>query len=273
MTKSCTEPSKSYLLNDNTSFSREKERLRKQAEQLAQLEREALIQAGLTTPHRVLELGCGNGQYLLQWQKSFPNAKFAGVDRNDKLLELAREELPSAQFFHHDLLSFSDLITTLEAFKPDTVILRFVLQHLSPNEYRQLLRTLSQSSEKLGFQLLLVDPDDTTITYEPECFELGQAIAGVIKKQASNGGDRTLGTRLNTLCQEANFGKVRSGTANAGSKSIGWDGIRSIFLPLWKQGLRTPADLARIESWINNAESDKQSAYINYFIYVTIAKH
>lgn len=272
MTNPRNEPSKSYLLNDTASFSREKDRLRKQAEQLAQLEREALIQAGLTTPHRVLELGCGNGQYLLQWQKAFPNTQFAGVDRNEKLLELAREELPSATFFHHDLLNFECLAQTFQSFKPDTVILRFVLQHLTDLECSRILKFLREQSELATYQLLVIDPNDSTISFSPDCEELKSATAGVIRKQANNGGDRTRGSRLKQECEKAGFTNTKETAINVGSATIGWDGVKSILVPLWKQGTQSDNSFAAIMDWLKYAEHNAEASYFKSDVHLVIAR-
>lgn len=48
----------------------------------------------------VLELGCGTGSVLLQLRSRF---EVAGVDLSERMIEVAKQKVPEARFFHEDM--------------------------------------------------------------------------------------------------------------------------------------------------------------------------
>lgn len=263
--------SKSYLLAEAVGFDREIDRLRWQAQILFSSEWDGLKSLGFRPPRRILELGCGNGQYLAQWQKAYLDAQVAGADRHNGLLTLARTELPHAQFFLQDLLNFDELSIAFEIIQPDTVILRFVLQHLSVSECERLLAFLKNRKSKTSFQLILIEPDDSAIEFSPPCAELKKAIEGVMQKQFANGGDRTRGHQLVQLTQNAGFLSVAERIIDIGAEAIGWQGVRSILVPLWKQGVKDELMFQPIERWVGAAEAGINPAKLCCPIHLVLA--
>lgn len=271
-TRSLHTPSRSYLLKDAQVFASEVERLKTQAQMFFALEQKCLVDLHFPAPSRILELGCGNGYYLSLWSQAFPLARCAGIDRNSRLLELAHKELPQAQWVEGDLLDQEGLSRLLAHFKPDTVLLRFVLQHLNSEECSGLLLFLAAKCNELGFRLLLIDPDDSAIGLQPDSPPLRAAIEGVMRKQSQNGGDRRRGAQLTQLCREGGFLNLSSGLIDAGTRGVGWKGIRDIWVPLWRQGLAEEDQYHPIREWLENAESGLFPAEISIPIHVTIAQ-
>ena len=194
-----------------------------------------------------------------------------GVDRNSRLLELAKENIPDAQWFHEDLLDSVALERVFAAFAPDTVILRFVMQHLNPSECRRILDALFRLRSMHSFQLILEDPDDSKIEHYPFSQALESAIHGVMAKQAANGGDRTRGSQLLALCREAGFLKVSFEVVDFGSLSIGWEGVREILLPLWRQGCASEKELEGVMEWLAAATSIETNAKLRSPVFIVHA--
>jgi SAM-dependent methyltransferase len=60
----------------------------------------ALLDAGDSAgfrPTRLLDIGCGSGQLLLEAARRHPEGKLAGVDLSPNMLELARAKFPTGQ--------------------------------------------------------------------------------------------------------------------------------------------------------------------------------
>ncbi len=58
---------------------------------------------GLPSGNRVLDLGCGTGQPVAKYlvAKGF---RVTGVDQSAKMLEIAKQEVPEAEFIHSDMI-------------------------------------------------------------------------------------------------------------------------------------------------------------------------
>ncbi len=58
--------------------------------------RETLARLALRGEERVLDVGCGTGEFLRQVHERYPRARLAGVDPVPQMLALARDKLPAA---------------------------------------------------------------------------------------------------------------------------------------------------------------------------------
>src|ERR1700741_34069 len=63
-----------------------------------------LAVADLQPGARVLDLGCGTGQPVAKYlvEKGF---RVTGVDESHKMLEIAKREVPEAEFIHSDMIN------------------------------------------------------------------------------------------------------------------------------------------------------------------------
>jgi cyclopropane fatty-acyl-phospholipid synthase-like methyltransferase len=59
---------------------------------------------GLQSGARVLDLGCGTGKPITKYivEKGF---RVTGVDQSEKMLEIAKQEVPEAEFIHGDMIN------------------------------------------------------------------------------------------------------------------------------------------------------------------------
>jgi 2-polyprenyl-6-hydroxyphenyl methylase/3-demethylubiquinone-9 3-methyltransferase len=82
--------------------------------------------AGMSTPHRILEVGCGDGALAQRLTKVFPDVEYVGIDVADTAGRLYRGDPARATFRH---MSSSEL--RAEAPEPfDLTIIADVLHHI-----------------------------------------------------------------------------------------------------------------------------------------------
>ena len=98
------------------------------------------------TPKRILDVGCGTGDGLLEAQKLFPDALLYGIDYSAQAIGTCRKRVARSCFYCNDItrgtrLPFrADLVMcvqTLEHFRPDQV--PWVLAQLFQATVRQLI--------------------------------------------------------------------------------------------------------------------------------------
>lgn len=98
-------------------------------------------------PHsaRILELGCGPGMigsYLLEQHPTF---QFLGTDVSPSMIELARKNVPLAQFQTLDCRDIRSLQS-----KSNGIIAGFVIPYLTMNDCRRLILDCSKMMEEQG---------------------------------------------------------------------------------------------------------------------------
>jgi SAM-dependent methyltransferase len=100
-----------------------------------------------TTPHHVLDIGCGNGRFgtFLAEKWGINNLIYHGIDNNPALLAIAEQSL-SAQAVRHDLRLY-DLVADATPFEPiyDLVVAFGVVHHIPSLAHR--IATLKRWSE------------------------------------------------------------------------------------------------------------------------------
>jgi len=102
----------------------------------------------------ILDLGCGQGEFLREARERFPGAELAGVDFSATGLELARQRVPGARLFQTDFSSSEPLPRELEGFA-NSVVCSEVLEHL--DDPRLVLRKVAPALA-LGGRLLITVP-------------------------------------------------------------------------------------------------------------------
>jgi ubiquinone/menaquinone biosynthesis C-methylase UbiE len=228
--------SQSYLLTNDEIRAREERRLRFQAEALFPIELTHLRHAGLQDQVRILELGCGTGEFLAQIRDAFPRAHLLGMDRNELLLEKARERLPHGAWFCGNLHDTAALENLFATFQPDFILVRYVLQHMNREDARSVLQSVRKLKPR-GCRVIAIDAADSEVRFEPACPALESLSRKKIELQQSRGGDRTIGSQLASLFEEAGFDSVREQKVVFDTGRIGWSAFEAVFLPIFLSAL------------------------------------
>ncbi|KAK9330425.1 S-adenosyl-L-methionine-dependent methyltransferase [Lipomyces starkeyi] len=69
--------------------------------------RELLAQISLTSPKRVIDLGCGPGNSTELLAAKYPDSRLTGLDSSPNMLEMARKVLPDVEFALTDLSTYT----------------------------------------------------------------------------------------------------------------------------------------------------------------------
>lgn len=95
----------------------------------------------------VLDFGCGTGLFCKYAQENLPDAKIEGIDISNRMIEKARTNCPSCQFYVGNILS-----TVLP--KYDAIISKDVFNHIS-----DISKTLSRLDElvNIGGKLVVAN--------------------------------------------------------------------------------------------------------------------
>ena len=101
-----------------------------------------LAQVPLTSPGRVIDLGCGPGNSTAVVAAQYPDAGIEGIDTSPDMLDKARKALPRAKFAQGDLatfapdepvdLMFSNAVFHWLSFEDRIPTIKRLLQHLRP---------------------------------------------------------------------------------------------------------------------------------------------
>jgi cyclopropane fatty-acyl-phospholipid synthase-like methyltransferase len=108
-----------------------------------------LVLEGLQSGAKVLDLGCGTGNPIAKYivGKGF---RVIGVDQSEKMLEIAKNEVPDAEFIHSDMISvqLGDMFGAVIAW--DSIF------HVERNHHSGIFHKLANSLEVGGRFLLSV---------------------------------------------------------------------------------------------------------------------
>lgn len=264
--------SRSYLLEDRNKLESEKVRLGIQAGEMF-LAEWPMIERLAEHPARILEVGCGNAQYLSLIQRELPDSQTMGVDFNKNLLLDAEKNSPNSKFAFGDITSEDVLSSVLTAFAPNLVVMRLVAQHLLPEQVARVFRSIKNSIHS-GAVFVCIDTNDEEATFFPPSSALSRLLEEKGIKQRMDGGDRNVGTRLKSLFIEAGFVEVVEERIIFKASEMGWDSWRGLFWPVVKAGaVRVPIQEAQVvvnqaESWIMDRTQlrDGEATFAMYIV-------
>jgi SAM-dependent methyltransferase len=107
------------------------------------------LEADRAKPLKVLDLGCGQGDFLREARDRFPSAELAGLDFSETGLSLARKRVAGAKLFQADFASQHPLPNELAGFATH-VVCSEVLEHLDrPELLLENLKPLLAAGGKL----------------------------------------------------------------------------------------------------------------------------
>ncbi|ETI19563.1 hypothetical protein G647_09397 [Cladophialophora carrionii CBS 160.54] len=106
--------------------------------------RDLLAQIPLTSPARVIDLGCGPGNSTAVLATHFPDAHITGVDSSPDMIAKARARLPGVEFQLGDLRDFAQSVSQAQPQQqhPQLVFSNAVFQWLPHESRMQILEDL-----------------------------------------------------------------------------------------------------------------------------------
>ncbi len=105
---------------------------------------------------KILEIGCGPGNISKYLNDRMPEFDILGIDVAPNMIELAKINVPKANFIEMDCRNISELSA-----KYDGIICGFCLPYLNINDAEKLIQDISNSLNKNGiFYLSFVEGDE-----------------------------------------------------------------------------------------------------------------
>jgi len=221
----------SYDLSNHDLLEREVKRLPLQAQLLFPLEAPLLKRHGVNDSCSLWDIGCGDGSWLHLFRSAFPTSATTGLDRSPEILACARKQNPGARFLLVDEKNISEVLLAGDF---NVALLRFSLQHMSPDTITRILSTLR--SRKASTRVIAIDGDDHSFVFRPTSDAIQALLDAKGRKQAAQGGDRYIGSKLPELFSRLGFGSVRLDCISINSKTIGWDTCWSVIGPVILSG-------------------------------------
>ena len=216
----------SYDLSNHDLLEREVARLPLQAQLLFPFEAPFLKTHGVTDSSSLWDIGCGDGSWLRLFRSAFPNSTSTGLDHSPEILDYARKQNPGVRLLLVDEKNISELLLHGEF---DVALLRFSLQHMSPDVRKRILSALC--SRKAPTRVIAIEGDDHSFAFRPPCEAIQTLLEAKGRKQAAQAGDRHIGSRLPELFSRLGFGLVRKDSIPITSE-IGWDTWWSVLGPI-----------------------------------------
>ncbi|HLP41931.1 MAG TPA: methyltransferase domain-containing protein [Fibrobacteria bacterium] len=114
----------------------------------------------------ILDLACGPGNYTMYLKNQFPESRIIGIDLAPKMLEIAKNKLPEADFL---LMDIKEVAKLTENF--DLIICSFGLPFLSKQESAKLILDCSGKLNAKGrLYLSTMEGEESKAGFEPTSF-------------------------------------------------------------------------------------------------------
>jgi len=174
----------------------------------------------------VLDIGCGEGAFLLQLARGIKGARFLGIDHNelgiaDAQRRLRRRSQPNVKF----KTAFFD--EGFDRDRYDAILTRYTLQHCS--NPRDFLCAVFERLKKKGTFIALESLDAYTDCHEHDpVWERYRASLGAVHKKI--GSDANIGRSLGSLFRAAGFRDIQVRIVLCSPSTVGWARFRAVVL-------------------------------------------
>jgi 2-polyprenyl-3-methyl-5-hydroxy-6-metoxy-1,4-benzoquinol methylase len=234
---------RSYVLGHSE---RELERLQGQAGLFADLTRDILVRAGLSSGMRVLDIGCGVGDVsIIAADLVGPEGRVLGIDPAPEALSVARRRL-TALGKHWVQFSSGTVEAVENGSQFDVAVGRFILIHLA--KPADAVRNLMQSLRP-GTIVVFVELDLSTAASQPPLHLLQQCVGWIGEVYRRSGRQLDMGTGLFSAFRAAGVTPAMIGLTRITSSKdqIGFDflveSVRSLMPAMNKLGIATADDI------------------------------
>jgi ubiquinone/menaquinone biosynthesis C-methylase UbiE len=135
-------------------------------------------QADPTVFHRVLDVGCGPGGWIIETAKTYPTMSLVGIDISQRMIKYARTQAEAHQINDRIEFHVMDALRTLEfpAASFDLVNLRFGISYLRTWDWPKILNELLRVTRPGGV-VRVTDSETVQPSNSPalkRLFEMGQ---------------------------------------------------------------------------------------------------
>lgn len=249
------ERSESYLLNDSTVLEKEKARLRVQAEGLFKLEA-PILRKHIEPEKTIIDIGCGNCEYLSVLTSGLGIKNAYGVDRNLALLEQAQEKFSAFKLLHMDFENLD--LKHLRDLRP-RLISRFVFQHLNKFQCHKLIKDLRKQLPDA--KLIIVDTINSSMSISPYCESINFLNDKCAEFQASKGGNRNIGLSLSEILRDEGCSEVSDEKFFVSNRNMDTLIFEDIFKPVILCGIKSGIDEPKrhedvLENWFRTAREN-----------------
>lgn len=190
---------------ENTEF--QTQRLLQQAQAVRGLEANLLRNAGIQPAHDVLEVGSGPGFVTDLLAELAPQGSVHALEPSPTLLAQIERNVthkPAKGLFVHQ--GYGNAIPLPDQ-SVDFSYARFVLQHVP--QPQSVVADVFRVT-RAGGRFCVVDSDDGLVLFHPEESRVSRLLADAQAAQASQGGDRFVGRKLQDLLRQAGFCNIRT---------------------------------------------------------------
>lgn len=221
----------------------------------------------LSERHRrdVLDIGTGEGSFLLEVARRVPEARFLGVEHNafavrKAAARLRRSPLRNVSFW----TSFFD--SAFDRTKHDALFTRYTLQHCSRPE--EFLRNAYQRLERGGTFIAMESVESGTDCHVPDPVWRAYR-AAVLAVHEKIGSDADIGKALGALLRRTGFRQVRVEFVITSPATVGYERFRSVVLSTAVlahtlfPGLFGRRLLGRTDAWLRDrARIERRDPYV-----------
>lgn len=206
-----------------SEFDLEEQRLNRQASILREQELQWLIRQGIRPSHKVLDLGCGNGQTAAMLSGYLTQGSITGVDINPSFIASAQEQFKANNLSYQQGSVYE--LTGLPAF--DFIYSRLLFQHLSDPSL-----ALQQVYEHLepGGHCCIIDVHDDWLFLQPSLPAFEELVQAGVKQQEVAGGNRRIAAALPLLLRKSGFTNINPEIIPFSSLQVGMEAFLDITL-------------------------------------------
>jgi ubiquinone/menaquinone biosynthesis C-methylase UbiE len=172
----------------------------------------------------VLDIGCGEGSFVLELARRIAGTRFLGIDQNelaisDALRRLRRRKLRNVMFRP----AFFD--SRFEPAEHDAVMTRYTLQHSS--DPRAFVDAVFKRLKRKGLFIALESLDAYTDCHEPDPVweRFKTSVAAIHGKVGSNS---NIGKSLGVLFRNAGFRDIRVRVILCSPSTVGWKKFQAV---------------------------------------------
>ena len=219
------------------------QRLQQQAQAVRGVETTILRGAGIQPTHDVLEIGSGPGFVTDLLAELAPEGSLHAVEPSPTLisqLEGNVRQKPARGLFAHQ--AYGDALPLTDQ-SIDFSYTRFVLQHVpKPQAVVQEVFRVTRP----GGRFCAVDSDDGLVLFHPEEPRVDHVLRSAQSIQASQGGDRFIGRKMQEMMLLAGFSKVKTRVMMLTSSELPFPVLFNILLGYKASLLGDAVDLPKL---------------------------